>query len=102
MRHESRRADISEAQEVVELDAMMLASDRHEDQSAVTWSELYQRGPQEFFVYQESNHRADWCSAIVHGAPYFDEPGRPLRLEEVQKRFPELAGAAGLARVRRI
>lgn len=98
----SRRADISASQEIVEFEGRQLAKDRREDQSAVTWSELYGRGEDEYFVYQESNHRADWSNAMVYGAPYFDEPGRPLSLAEVQKQFPELAALAGLARVRRV
>ncbi len=98
----SRRADISAAQEIVEFEARLLAKGQHENQARVAWYELYQRGEGEFFVYQESNHRGDWASAVVHGAPCFDQPGRPLTLDELQDQFPHLAAAAGLARVRRV
>lgn len=98
----SNRADISEMQEIVEIEASSLAKDRHEDQTRVTWYELLQRGENEFFVYQESNYRGDWAEAVMYGAPYFDEPGDPLTLVELQQRFPQLAAACGLSRIRRI
>lgn len=98
----SRRADILERQEIVELEARSLAKDHHENQERVTWTELLQRAPDEFFVYQEWNWRGDYGEAVVHGAPRFDETESPLSLHEVQERFPELAAAAGMPRIRRI
>jgi hypothetical protein len=98
----SNRADIIEAQEVVEFEGVLIAEAKREDQSGATWLELFQRGPDEFFVYQQTNHRTDWFDATLHGAPNFAEPGNPLTLEEIQERFPDLASRAGLARVRRI
>jgi hypothetical protein len=98
----SHRADIAEKQEIVEFEAWSIARERHEDQERVTWLELLQRGTDEFFVYQEWNWRGDWGEAVVHGAPCFEEPGSPMGLCEIQERFPELAAAAGLPRIRRV
>jgi hypothetical protein len=53
-------------------------------------------------VYQEWNWRGDYGEAVVHGAPRFDEIESPLTLREIQERFPELAAAAGMPRIRRI
>lgn len=98
----SHRADIPVAQEVIEFEGRLLAKARQEDLSAVSWYELIQRGEDEFFVCVETNHRGDWGEAVVHGAPMFDEPGTPLRLQDVQELFPELAAAAKMPRVRRV
>lgn len=98
----SRRIDIPESQEIIEFEGRLLAESHYENQSYATWTELYQRGHEEFYVYQQWNHRADWFDARLHGAPYFDEPDSPLSLSEVQQRFPELVSAAGLVRVRRV
>ncbi len=98
----SRRADIAEKQEIIEFEGRLVATANHEDMAGITFAELFQRGEQDFFVFERSTHRGDWTDAIVHGAPYFDEHDTPLRLADVQERFPQLAAAAGLHRVRRV
>lgn len=95
----SHRADISTAKETFEFEGRLLAENRFEDQRGVRWSELYARADGTFFVYIMFNHRGDWLDAVLDGAPPdFD----PLRLEDLHEKYPSLASAAGLQRVRRL
>ncbi len=98
----SNRADILQKQEIVELEARSLATERHENLERVTWLELLQRGQDEFFVYQEWNWRGDYGEATLHGAPCFGEAAKPLVLNEIQEQYASLAAAAGQQRIRRV
>ncbi len=95
----SHRADISVAFETIELEARLLAVDRHEDQSVVRRSELYARPDGTFLVYVVMNHRGDWSDAFLEGAP---PATSPLSLADLHERYATLASLAGLQRVRRV
>src|SRR5690606_31381794 len=95
----SHRADIAVAKETVEFEARLLAEDRIEDQSGVRWMELFARSDGTFLVYVESNHRCDWGDSFLDGAPPDHDR---LRLDDLHERYPSLATAAGLQRVRRL
>lgn len=95
----SHRADIAVAKETVEFEARLLAEDRIEDQSGVRWMELFARSDGTFLVYVESNHRCDWGDSFLDGAPPDHDR---LWLDDLHERYPALATAAGLQRVRRL
>lgn len=62
--------------------------------------ELYQIDRDQYVIYYNYIHRADYGCAKLIGANLDIDPDRPLSLEEVQRRFPELATKAGLSRTR--
>ncbi len=95
----SHRADIAVAKETLEFEGRLLAEDRFENQSGVRWMELFARPDGTFLVYVERNHRCDWGDAFLDGVPPDHDR---LRLDDLHERYPSLASAAGLQRVRRL
>lgn len=95
----SRRADIEVESEIVEFEERLLAKNRFENQSVVRWMELFARTDGTFLVYVESNHRCDWGSAFLDGAPPDYDP---LHLDDLHEKYPSLATAAGIQRIRRL
>lgn len=98
----SHRADIGEQVEVIRFQGRLMAETKTENANGPTWFELYRLPSCDFLVHTEHVHRFDYCVTTLHGAGMWNEIDPPLTLEEVQNRFPSLATAAGLPRVRNL
>lgn len=86
--------------EFVRFEGKLLAEAKTENMSGVTWWELYQLKDGHYVVYTGHNHNGDWCTGDLAGVNAWDEFDPPLTLIELQERYPALAKAAGLVRVR--
>lgn len=94
-------ANIEEHIERITFDGKLLAKIRLEDANGPRWYELYQVSTDAYLVYRKRNFRGDYVSASLDGADP-DERDTPLTAAEVQERYPGLAKAAGIIRVRRL
>ena len=96
----SNRADIPKVVEVIRFRGTLLAKTREEDAIGPTWHELYRRTNGTYLVYSEQIVRGDYCVAGLYGLDDGELDDIPMNLASVQERFPGLASAAGLPRIR--
>ncbi len=94
----SQRADIPEHRETIRFSGKLVACvERRESSLTVSELELFARDDGTFLVYTAKIEHADWCEAWLDGDPACTGA---LRLSDLHERYPDLATAAGLQRVR--
>lgn len=86
--------------EIIRFEGKFLAEARSQNINGITWWELYQLKNGRYIVYTEYNRNGDWFTGDLAGVNAWDEFDPPLALIELQERYPALAKAAGLVRVR--
>lgn len=86
--------------EIIRFEGKFLAEARSQNINSITWWELYQLKNGRYIVYTEYNRNEDWFTGDLAGVNAWDEFDPPLALIELQERYPALAKAAGLVRVR--
>lgn len=94
----SHLANKPECREIVRFRGTVVGEYRCEDASGPHWWKLIQVRGGRFLVYHKHIHCGDYCQAAVLGA--WGEMDQPLSLGEVHDKYPEVATAAGLERVR--
>jgi hypothetical protein len=92
--------NMPEMSEKIRFEGKLIGKTHTGDINGPTGYELYQLQNGKYVVYSISNHRGDWCTANLTGVNAWGEIDPPLTLAEVQDRFPILAKAAGLVRIR--
>lgn len=94
----SNRVDISAHTIIVRFNATFVAKTGEQGNKNSTIYELYQLTDGRFIVYAQTNHNlGDWGTSNLAGVNAWGEMDPPLTIEEVQRRFPPLATAAGLS-----
>jgi hypothetical protein len=96
----SNFANVEVCTEIVRFNARRLGEANFEDLSGATTQTLYELRDGRYRVYVQRNHRGDYGVWTVCGADVDDEPGEPMKLAQLQQRFPELASQCGLPRIR--
>ena len=92
--------NMPEITEKVRFEGKFIGKTHTEDINGPTEYELYLLQNGRYIVYSIHNHRGDWGTADLAGVNAWGETDPPLTLAEVQDRFPVLAKAAGLVRIR--